>query len=124
MDIGELLALGLGLLPPWKLVGQRVDTSKQPHEVYWEVPADRGAEYPCPECDRVCKARDFQEFIWRHLNILQYHCYVTGRTPRVDCPDYGTSWTSTHSNARLEGSTKYSRPPGQGPEATVTSSPS
>ncbi|EKD98675.1 MAG: hypothetical protein ACD_23C00315G0001, partial [uncultured bacterium] len=90
MDIGELLALGLGLQPPWKLVGQRVDTGKQPHEVYLEVTADRGAEYPCPECGRLCKARDFQEFTWRHLNIFQYHCYVTGRMPRVDCPDHGT----------------------------------
>lgn len=90
MDIGELLALGLGLQPPWKLVGQRVDTSKQPHEVYLEVTAERGAEYPCPECGRLCKAHDFQEFTWRHLNIFQYHCYVTGRMPRVDCPDHGT----------------------------------
>lgn len=90
MDIGELLALGLGLQPPWRLVDQRVDTSKQPHEVYLEVTADRGAEYPCPECGRLCKARDFQEFTWRHLNIFQYHCYVTGRMPRVDCPDHGT----------------------------------
>lgn len=90
MDIGELLALGLGLQPPWRLVGQRVDTSKHPHEVYLEVTAARGAEYPCLECGRLCKARDFQEFTWRHLNIFQYHCYVTGRMPRVDCPDHGT----------------------------------
>ena len=90
MDIGELLALGLGLQPPWRLVGQRVDASKQPHEVYLEVAADRGAEFPCPECGRLCKAHDFQEFTWRHLNIFQYHCYVIGRIPRVDCPDHGT----------------------------------
>ncbi|CAO0820373.1 transposase [Desulfarculales bacterium] len=48
MDAGELLALGLGLQPPSWLVGQRVDTDKQPHEVFLEVAADRGAEYPCP----------------------------------------------------------------------------
>ncbi|CAO0821215.1 hypothetical protein DFAR_2210023 [Desulfarculales bacterium] len=30
--------------PPWRLVGQRVDTKKQPHEVLLEVAADRGAE--------------------------------------------------------------------------------
>jgi transposase len=90
MEIGELLALGLGLQPPWRLVGQRVDTSKQPHEVYLEVAADRGAEFPCPVCGRLCKAHDFHEFTWRHLNLFQYHCYVTGRMPRVDCPEHGT----------------------------------
>ncbi|CAO0821946.1 hypothetical protein DFAR_2740011 [Desulfarculales bacterium] len=31
MGAGELLAFGLGLQPPWRLVGQRVDTDKQPH---------------------------------------------------------------------------------------------
>ncbi|CAO0820877.1 transposase [Desulfarculales bacterium] len=58
MDAGELLALGLGLQPFWRLVGQRVDTDKQPHEVSLEVAADRGAEYPYPECGRLCKAHD------------------------------------------------------------------
>jgi len=89
MDAGDLLALGLGLQPPWKLVGQRVDTSKTPHEVFLEVTADRGAEYPCPVCGVLCKAHDFKEFTWRHLNLFQHHCYVTARLPRVNCPDHG-----------------------------------
>ncbi|CAO0824385.1 hypothetical protein DFAR_630024 [Desulfarculales bacterium] len=37
-------ARSLGLQPPWRLVRQRVDTDKQPHEVFLEVAADRGAE--------------------------------------------------------------------------------
>ena len=89
MDAGDLLALGLGLQPPWRLVGQRVDTSKTPHEVFLEVTADRGAEYPCPVCGVLCKAHDFQEFTWRHLNLFQHHCYVTARLPPLDCPDHG-----------------------------------
>jgi transposase len=43
MDASSLLSLGLGLEPPWKLVDQRVDTSKTPHEVYLEISSDRGA---------------------------------------------------------------------------------
>ena len=106
MEAGELLALGLGLQPPWRLVGQRVDTDKQPHEVFLEVTADRGAEYPCPECGRLCKAHDFHEFTWRHLNLFQHHCYVTARVPRVDCPDHGTKqvkvpWTREGSRFTL-----------------------
>ncbi|CAO0824102.1 hypothetical protein DFAR_400007 [Desulfarculales bacterium] len=49
MDAGELLPLGLGLQPSWRLVGQRVDTDKKPHEVFLKVAADRGAEYLCPD---------------------------------------------------------------------------
>ncbi|CAO0822766.1 hypothetical protein DFAR_3290014 [Desulfarculales bacterium] len=66
---------------------QRVDTDKQPHEVFLEVAADWGAEYsPCPECGRLCEAHDFHEFTWRPLNLFQHYCYVTARVPLVDCP--------------------------------------
>ncbi|CAO0819714.1 hypothetical protein DFAR_1100008 [Desulfarculales bacterium] len=93
MGIGELLAFGLGLQPLWRLVEQLVDTDKQPHEVFLEVAADRGAEYPCPECgrpDHLCKAYNFHEFIGRHLNFFQHHYYAIAQVPRVDCPDHGT----------------------------------
>src|SRR5206468_6994932 len=33
MDANTVLALGLGVTPPWRLVGQGLDTSKQPHEL-------------------------------------------------------------------------------------------
>ncbi|CAO0823933.1 hypothetical protein DFAR_3990058 [Desulfarculales bacterium] len=58
------------------LVGQRVDTDKQPHEVFLEIAADRGAEYPCPACGRLCKAHDFHDFTWRHLNFFQYPSFI------------------------------------------------
>ncbi|CAO0823839.1 hypothetical protein DFAR_3960012 [Desulfarculales bacterium] len=61
-----------------------MNTDKQPHEVFLEVAADRETEYPCPECDKFCKAHDFREFTWRHLNFFQHHCYVTARVPRVN----------------------------------------
>src|SRR3954462_3295921 len=46
MDANTVLALGLGVMPPWRLVGQRLDTSKQPHELHLEVAADRGSLFP------------------------------------------------------------------------------
>ncbi|CAO0824189.1 hypothetical protein DFAR_480006 [Desulfarculales bacterium] len=49
----------LGLQPPWRLMGQRVDTDKQPREAFLEIAADRSAEAPCPECGRLCKAHNF-----------------------------------------------------------------
>ncbi|CAO0822399.1 hypothetical protein DFAR_3000008 [Desulfarculales bacterium] len=90
INAGELLPLGRELQPPWRLMGQHVDTDKQPREVLLEVAVDREAEYPCPECGRRCKAHDSHEFTWRHRDLFQHHCYVTARVPRVDCPSHGT----------------------------------
>jgi len=89
MPADDVLSLGLGVTPPWKLVGQRLDTDKRPNELHIEVAADRGARFPCPDCGRPCKAHDFGEFTWRHLNFFQQHCYVTAKVPRTDCPDPG-----------------------------------
>jgi len=62
MDAGEVLALGLGVTPPWRLVGQELETEKSPHELYLRLEADRGALFACPDCGRSCKAHDFGEF--------------------------------------------------------------
>jgi len=89
MHADEVLSLGLGVTPPWKLVGQRLDTDKRPKELHIEVAADRGTRFPCPDCGKPCKAHDFGEFTWRHLNFFQHHCYITAKVPRTDCPDHG-----------------------------------
>ncbi len=89
MHAEDVLGLGLGVTPPWKLVGQRLDTDKQPNELHLEVAADRGSRFPCPDCGRACKAHDFAEFSWRHLNFFQHHCYITAKVPRTDCRDHG-----------------------------------
>jgi transposase len=89
MHADDVLSLGLGVTPPWKLVGQRLDTDKRPKELHIEVAADRGARFPCPNCGKPCKAHDFGEFTWRHLNFFQHHCYITAKVPRTDCPDHG-----------------------------------
>ena len=89
MEAKDVFSLGLGLKEPWKLGGQRLDVEKRPHELHLEVVADRGALFPCPECQRACKAHDFESFTWQHLNFFQHHCFITARVPRVDCPDHG-----------------------------------
>jgi len=72
MDGNQILLLGLGIEAPWKLVDQRLDTDKQPHELHLEVKAERGARYACPVCGKECPAHDFQEKTWRHLNFFQH----------------------------------------------------
>jgi transposase len=85
----DILALGLGLEEPWELVDQQLDTDKEPHELYLRVSAPRGSRFPCPVCGQWCKARDFKEMTWRHLNFFQHHAYITADVPRTDCPDCG-----------------------------------
>ena len=53
MDANMVLALGLGMRPPWRLVGQRLDTGKQPHELHLDVCAERGSLFACPVCSAV-----------------------------------------------------------------------
>jgi len=89
LDGNEILLLGLGLQAPWKLVDQRLETDKNPHELHLEVKAERGAKYPCPECGQACAAHDFSEKTWRHLNFFQHHCYIHASVPRVKCPEHG-----------------------------------
>ncbi len=89
MNANELLTLGLGLTEPWKVVGQELDIEKQPSKLRLDIEAERGAFYPCPECGTPCKAHDFREFSWRHLNFFQHHCLIKARVPRIKCHEHG-----------------------------------
>lgn len=89
MDAAEVLALGLAVTPPWRLFDQRLDTGQRPHVLEIRLESDRGTLFPCPTCGQACKAHDFKEFTWRHLNFFQHHCHITAKVPRTDCPDHG-----------------------------------
>ena len=89
MHSKEVLALGLGMESPWELVDQVLDTESEPHKLYLRVSAPRGSQFPCPGCGQLCKAHDFKEMTWRHLNFFQHHAYITADVPRTDCPDCG-----------------------------------
>lgn len=85
----QIFALGLGLTPPWKVMSLRLDTDYTPTTLHLEIGAERGALYQCPECGAACKAHDFKEYMWRHLNFFQHHCYLTARLSRINCPEHG-----------------------------------
>ncbi len=70
-------------------MGQILDTNKVPHELKIKVKADRGSRFSCPVCGKMCKAHDFHEKTWRHLNFFLHHCYITAKVPRVKCPEHG-----------------------------------
>ena len=89
MHSNEILSLGLGLQKPWKIIGQILETDKQPHVLRLTVKTDRDTEFLCPVCGRLCKAHDFKTMTWRHLNFFQHHCYITAQVPRVRCSEHG-----------------------------------
>lgn len=89
MHGNEILALGLGLDAPWTISSQTLDTAKNPHELRLKLSSGRGQEYPCPVCGKSCKAHDFKDMTWRHLNFFQHHCYIRASVPRVNCPEHG-----------------------------------
>ena len=89
MNANDIMTLGLGLIPPWKVVSSELDVEKSPSTLELELSADRGTVYPCPTCGKECKAHDFKEYRWQHLNFFQHRCIITARVPRVDCPDHG-----------------------------------
>lgn len=89
MDANDLLTLGLGLVDPWMVVDQELDTEKKPSELRLQVAADRGSYYPCPKCGELCQAHDFKELTWRHLNFFQHLCLIKARVPRVACTKHG-----------------------------------
>jgi transposase len=95
VDGNEILLLGLGIQSPWKLLDQRLDIDKQPHELHLTVGSDRGTQYACPVCGGSCAAHDFQEKTWRHLNFFQHvrhdvvHSFITDDL--VFCHQYPTT---------------------------------
>jgi len=89
MNGNDIISLGLGLEEPWKITGQTLNTDTAPHELRITLSSDRGSIFPCPECGALCKAHDFKEMTWRHLNFFQHHCYITAPVPRVNCKDHG-----------------------------------
>lgn len=89
MKADDVFTLGLGLSAPWKIMGQSLDTQKKPFHLFLEIGAERGTLYPCPQCGKLCKAHDFQEMTWRHLNFFQHHCYLRARVARVVCEEHG-----------------------------------
>ncbi|CAO0820899.1 hypothetical protein DFAR_10022 [Desulfarculales bacterium] len=89
VDTGELLALGLELQSPWRLVGQRVDTDKQPHAVFLEVAADWGAGVPLPEVWQVMRGSRLPRINLVSPQFFPASLLRNARMPRVDYPDHG-----------------------------------
>ena len=56
MAPSDIFTLGLGLAAPWRVVGQRLETDKQPNELHLAVAADPGAQIPLPNVRALVQA--------------------------------------------------------------------
>ena len=79
----------LGLKEPWNVT--KAIFGEQEKAVHIYVKGRKTAQYPCPECGRLCHRYDEEEEerSWRHTDVLLYPCYIHCRRPRVRCPEHG-----------------------------------
>jgi transposase len=87
----ELMTLlfekALNLEPPWTVKNIDFDIERGVLNIVIDFP--RSSSFPCPKCGKPSKAYDSTEKQWRHLNFFQYACYLTARTPRIECKQDG-----------------------------------
>jgi len=75
------------LEPPWEITKVEFHESEGAIHVFVDFP--KGSVFRCPKCGKEVKAYDTTEKRFRHLNFLQYACYLVVRVPRINCPDDG-----------------------------------
>jgi len=85
--VEELFTQALRLEAPWHV--KKVQFNEAEGSIRVHVDFKRGSVFACPRCGRQAKAYDTTEKVWRHLNFMQYACYLVVRVPRIDCPDDG-----------------------------------
>ncbi|MCX5810856.1 MAG: ISL3 family transposase [Proteobacteria bacterium] len=85
--ISSLFEKALNLESPWTVKKIDFDMDKGVLTIAIDFP--RGSIFPCPKCGTPSKAYDSTEKQWRHLNFFQYACYLTARTPRIECKQDG-----------------------------------
>lgn len=81
----EMFAQSIGLTDPWYI--ERAEFEEEKREVHIYVGTRKTAEYPCPECGKLCERYDDEETerVWRHGDVVFFPCYVHCRRPRVKC---------------------------------------
>src|SRR5665648_388598 len=90
-----LFQAALGLSDPWLVTSVEFDVEAKRLDL--RVDFAKGARFPCPECERAgCAVKDTEQKTWRHLDFFQHLAYLTGRVPRVECPEHGVRLVADH----------------------------
>lgn len=92
----------LDIRSPWKV--DRVEINDTSLEIIVHLELEDSARLRCPKCNRECPGYDRRKNTWRHLDTCEYKTLLTGRVPRVECPEHGVQMVDV---PWAEGRTKY-----------------
>jgi len=88
MQDTKLLALALGLTPPWSVTRSDFDTVARRLDIHIDFAP--GSRFVCPQCGAEgCPAHDTEPMQWRHLNFFQHQAWLHARVPRIRCTGCG-----------------------------------
>jgi transposase len=87
VDDKQLFQATLGLKAPWFVSEVKLDKVAKKLDIF--IDFERGARFPCPECQTLCDIHDTNQRTWRHLNFFEYETYLHARVPRTKCPGHG-----------------------------------
>lgn len=87
MDDKQLFQATLGLKAPWFVSDVKLNKVEKKLDIF--IDFERGARFPCPECQSPCEVHDTNQRTWRHLNFFEYETFLHARVPRASCPKHG-----------------------------------
>ena len=83
MDFEKVLSTILDVQKPWFI--REIDVHKGTKSVNVFIDFERGTLFPCPNCGEASKVHDSTYRVWRHLDVINYRCYLNIKMPRIRC---------------------------------------
>ena len=83
MEFDKALSSILDIQKPWYI--RELDVHKGTKSVNVYIDYVGGTTFKCPNCEQDCKVHDSTYRVWRHLDIINYRCYLNIKIPRIRC---------------------------------------
>ncbi len=83
MEFDKALSDILEVKKPWFI--REIDVHKGTKSVNVFIDYEERTTFKCPNCEQQCKVHDSRYRVWRHLNIVDYRCYLNIKVPRIKC---------------------------------------
>ena len=83
MVLDRVLSTILDVKAPWFI--QKMDVHKGTKTLNVFINFERGSTFKCPNCEQDCKVHDSTYRVWRHLDVMDYRCYLNIKLPRIKC---------------------------------------
>jgi transposase len=81
------IAKVMDLQNPWFI--DSVDLNKKTFVFDVFINFKNGSQFECPECGKLSKVHDSVKKRARHLDFLEYRCYLNYTVPRTKCDKHG-----------------------------------